>query len=85
MPVYFVVAEIGIEGSEVEETMLWISAVSFWNSERFATSSLENGVAFNWPSTIGLMKRGHRRRHTARKERISRPECLESESQTAEQ
>jgi len=31
------------------------------------------------------MKRGQRRRHTDRKDEISRPECLDSESQTAEQ
>lgn len=52
---------------------------------RLATRSRENGVGFSEPSKMGFMKRGQIRRQTVRKERMSRPECLERESQMAEQ
>lgn len=54
--------------------------LSFWNRERFATSRRLNGVEDSWPSRMGFMKRGQRRRLMERKERMSRPECLDRES-----
>jgi ribosomal protein L32 len=65
--------------------MLGTRTLSFWKSDRFARSSLLNGVGLCVPSRTGLMKRGQRRRHTARKESKSRPECLDRESHTTEQ
>jgi hypothetical protein len=54
--------------------------LSFWNNERFATSRRLNGMDDSWPSRIGWMKRGQRHRQIVRKERMSRPECLDRES-----
>lgn len=70
------------EGSATREGT---STESFWKSERLATKRREKGEGLREPSNMGFMKRGQRRRHTDRKERISRPECLERESQIAEQ
>lgn len=89
MPVYLVVPELDAFCVTVEvlvsDTILWTKAVSDWKSDLFASRSLENGEGFKEPSKIGFMNRGQRRRHTERKDRISRPECLDNESQTAEQ
>jgi hypothetical protein len=84
MPWYFALvssvfarAPAGLGGEEISPGM---RILSFWNSERFATSRRLNGVGDNWPSRIGWMKRSQRRREMVRKERMSRPECLERES-----
>lgn len=72
-------------GVLVSDTMLWTRAESVWKSDRFANKSREKGEGFKEPSRMGLMNRGHKRRHTERKDRMSRPECFDKESQTAEQ
>jgi len=88
MPWYFpllsfaCVKAVGLAGGS--ETIPGISTESSWNRERFATSRRLNGVEDSWPSRIGFMKRGQRRRQIERKEWISRPECLARESKTAE-
>lgn len=69
----------------LSDTILWTRAESLWKSDRFASRSLENGEGFKEPSRIGFTKRGQRRRQTERKDTMSRPECLDRESQTAEQ
>ncbi len=85
MPVYFVDVLAATGAVRVDSTMRWVKAASFWNRDRLADMSFENGVGSNEPSRIGFMKRGQSRRHRERKESMSRPEYLERESQTAEQ
>lgn len=50
------------------------------NRLRFAKTSFENGDGDNWFSSIGLINFGHNLSHTLLKERMSRPEYLESVS-----
>jgi hypothetical protein len=65
--------------------MLGTKKRSSWNRDRRDTSRRLNSLVVKRPSSRGAMKEGQRRVHAVRKEMISRPECLERVSQTAEQ
>jgi len=67
-------------GGLEEDMRPGIRTESFWKRERFATRSRLNGVEDSWLERMGWMKRGQRRRLMERKERMSRPECLDRES-----
>jgi hypothetical protein len=89
MPWYFVF--VCVEGTIVVDcidlsfTILGTRMLSFWKRGRLATRRRLNGVAYREPSRMGRMNFGQRREQMDLKVRMSRPECLARESQTAEQ
>jgi hypothetical protein len=65
--------------------MLGIRTRSSWKRDLRDTRSRLKSLVVNRPSFSGAMKEGQRRVHVLRKEMISRPECFDRVSQTAEQ
>lgn len=81
-----VVGAVCVDGVMVYEVvvMLGMRTCSFWKSVRFETRMREKSLVVYVPSRIGAVNCGHKRRLRERMLRISRPECLERVSQTAE-
>lgn len=65
--------------------MLGIKTRSSWNRDLREMRRRLKSLVVNKPSFSGAMKEGQRRVQALRKEMISRPECLDRVSQTAEQ
>ena len=65
--------------------MLGIKTRSSWNRDLREMRRRLKSLVANKPSFRGAMKEGQRRVQALRKEIISRPECLDKVSQTAEQ
>src|ERR1700735_3214644 len=65
--------------------MFGIKTRSSWKRDLRETRRRLKSLVVNRPSFRGAMKKGQRRVQVLRKEMMSRPECLDRVSQTAEQ